>query len=270
MARKGFAALAAVVMLGAPGGIRAQVSSDTQQADDPALGVTPSFEVNRGQADPRVRYLARGPGYSTLLADAGPTFLLDGAAVRLELVGGHGFASPSASDPLPGTVNYFLGRDPSDWHTGIPTYARVGYEDVYSGIDLDFRGTGSAVEYDFVIEPGADPGMIGMRFEGAEGLRLEANGNLVIGSTAGDLVHRAPVVYQVVDGERVEVEGGYVLDGGRVGFHLGRHDRDLPLVIDPVVMVYSTFLGGGDHDEPFDISVDAGGRRTSPGAHTTR
>jgi hypothetical protein len=37
---------------------------------------------------------------------------------------------------LPGIVNYFLGNDPSQWHTRIPTYAQVQYDEVYPGIGL--------------------------------------------------------------------------------------------------------------------------------------
>jgi hypothetical protein len=41
---------------------------------------------------------------------------------------------------LPGKVNYFVGNDPAEWRTDIPTYARVKYEAVYPGVDSIYYG----------------------------------------------------------------------------------------------------------------------------------
>ncbi len=231
------------------------------------------FEANRGQMDDRVRYLARGDGYSVSLTPSGATFVLSApglapgvsgpvqpqAVVGMELVGAGRPSAFEGRGRLPGILNYFEGSDPAGWHTGIPTYERVRYRDVYPGTDLVFRGSGSGLEYDFVLAPGADTSEIGLRFAWANGVRLNTEGDLVIGTPVGDLLHRAPTVYQLVGGERALIDGRFVLDAGRVGFEVGTYDTALPLVIDPVVMVYSTFLGGSDVDNPFDIAVDTGG-----------
>jgi len=231
------------------------------------------FEANRGQMDARVRYLARGDGYSLSLTRAGATFVLSApgltpgvsgpvqphAAVGMKLVGAGRPSAFEGRGRLPGILNYFEGSDPAGWHTGIPTYERVRYRDVYLGTDLVFRGTGSGLEYDFVLAPGSDPDEIALRFRGTQGVRLDADGDLVIATPAGDLLHRVPTAYQVVDGERIEVDGRYVVQSGRVGFELGAYDPTLPLVIDPVVMVYSTFVGGSGAERNFAMAVDAGG-----------
>jgi hypothetical protein len=127
---------------------------------------------------------------------------------------------------------------------------------VYPGIDLVFRGTREALEYDFLLAPGADPGAIALRFQGAEDLSIDPHGDLVITTAVGELVHRAPVIYQEVGGDRREVSGAYRLDGDRVGFALGPYDPARPLIIDPVVLAYSTLLGGSDFDGGRSIAVD--------------
>lgn len=270
MAQTILATLSSVLIVGSGAlwGVTAERAGDDRAAwaEEALGGLAPAFEPNVGQWDPDVNFVARGAGYRTVLGSEGPTFVLDsdqrseGAALRMGLVGAGELPTPSAVDPLPGTSNYFFGPDPSGWHTAIPTYAGARYEDVYPGTDLVFEGvSGGSVEYDFVLEPGADPGLIGLRFEGAEGLRLDADGDLVIGSAAGGLVHRAPTVYQVVGSDRIGVEGRYVVEGTQVGFDLGPYDPALPLVIDPVVMAYSTFVGGDGNDYPFDVAVDSGG-----------
>jgi len=43
-------------------------------------------------------------------------------------------------DRLPGIVNYFLGNDPSKWHSNLPTYAGIAYRELYPGIDLNYEG----------------------------------------------------------------------------------------------------------------------------------
>src|SRR5262249_45485052 len=117
------------------------------------------FEANRGQASAEVQFLARGPGYGIYLTTRGPVlaFTKEQAAVRMSLVGGKRKAQASGIDELPGKANYFIGKDPSEWRTGVPTYARVRYDQVYPGIDLVYYGNQRKLEYDFVIAPGADP-----------------------------------------------------------------------------------------------------------------
>jgi hypothetical protein len=81
----------------------------------------------------------------------------------MQLVGANPNAQVTGTDELPGKANYFLGNDPSQWHTDIPTYAKVKYEGVYPGVDLVYYGArGGELEYDFVVAPGADPHAIAL------------------------------------------------------------------------------------------------------------
>lgn len=57
------------------------------------------------------------------------------ALVRMKLAGAQ-TAEISGYEPLPGGVNYFLGSDPAKWTSGIATYGKVLYKQVYKGIDL--------------------------------------------------------------------------------------------------------------------------------------
>jgi len=57
-------------------------------------------------------------------------------AVRMQLIGSNKHAQGLGLDPLPGESNYLIGSDRAKWHTDIPTYAKVRYQDVYPGIDV--------------------------------------------------------------------------------------------------------------------------------------
>jgi hypothetical protein len=115
------------------------------------------------------------------------------------------------------------------------------------------------LEYDFRLAPGADAHQVALKFNGAEGLEVDTNGDLLIKTALGTVRQLKPVVYQDLEGERREVPGGYALKGGgRVGFDVGGYDTTRPLIIDPV-LAYSTFHGAGGSEEGFGIAVDAAG-----------
>ena len=274
-----------------------------------------SFEVNQGQTDPSVKYLAHGPGYTLWLTADQAVLALGSSAqpsttslpvVRLELVGSDAAPRVSGEQPLPGESNYFLGNNPQAWHTRIPTFAQVRYRNVYRGVDLIYYGRQGQLEYDFVVQPGADPSSIqfainsdekvgnrqkpvGGAMEGQDPapagqsaidnrksstsgpLRIDGNGDLVVGIEGGEVIFHKPLVYQPgTDYEpttnnrkprnnpKKVIDGHYVLKGRRVTFAVGSYDRRQPLVIDPVLS-YSTYLGGSGPDVAYGIAVDSSG-----------
>jgi hypothetical protein len=213
-----------------------------------------SFEVNQGQTDRRVQFLSRGPGYTFFLSQTGAAMKLgDKSMLRMKLAGANSKAPVEGMDRLPGNSNYFIGSDPSQWHTEVPNYAKVRVREVYAGIDLIYYGNQRELEYDWVVKPGADPAQIRFEVQGAE-VRLDSTGDLLLKTAAGEVRQRKPVVYQ---GDR-KIDGGFVLHGHRVSFEVARYDRSRMLVIDPV-LVYSTYLGGTGQDQGTGIAVDASG-----------
>jgi hypothetical protein len=117
--------------------------------------------------------------------------------MRMRLVGGNAQARVVGLDEQPGKSNYFIGSDPKKWRTNVPNYARVKYEGVYLGVDLVYYGNQRQLEYDFVVEPGADPNQIKLSFAGADGMRVDpASGDLVLRVGDDELCFLKPAVYQ--------------------------------------------------------------------------
>jgi hypothetical protein len=225
------------------------------------------FERNDGQTDREVAYLSRGQGSTLFLTRTEAVVAVRDrqgrgaktAVLRLLMVGANGDPVIAGEEPLQGKMNYFIGNDRSRWQTGVPTYRRVRYDDVWPGIDLVWHGTQNALEYDFIVAPRVDPSAIRLQVNGAKRLRLDRSGNLIAETAAGNVVQHAPVLYQDGPGGRTAVAGKYVLRGRReVGFEIGAYDATRPLVIDPV-LEYSTFLGGTRNEEAFGIAVDGQG-----------
>jgi len=202
------------------------------------------FEENRGQWDPAVRFAARSAGATLQLTSRGPAFLVGSSPVQLSLI--HGANSPviTPSEKMAAVTNYMVGPR-ARWHTGIENYARVRYANVYPGIDVVYYGNQNQLEYDFVLAPGANPDAIRMQFRGSIKVSLTGTGDLTLTSETGEIVQKAPVIYQ--DGRRIQ--GRYtMLARNEVGFRLAGYDRARALVIDPI-LVYCTYMGSSGDDK---------------------
>jgi hypothetical protein len=275
------------------------VTSPSQAAAAQDYGRLPlAFEANQGQTDPGVSFLSRGSSYSLFLTQSEAVLALVGHEVckdkpavritrsascpstqdivRMKLAGplANHTARAAGEDELPGTVNYFLGDDPTRWHTGLPTYSRVRLSRVYPGIDLVYYGTQGQLEYDFVVAPGAQTEAIHLSFKGEKHLAITANGDLDLEGQYGSATFNKPVVYQEVNGHRRPVAASFRLEtDNSVSFAVAGYDRTLSLVIDPV-LVYSTYLGGsgstqGQGDVGNGIAVDAAGNAYVVGTTTS-
>ena len=230
-----------------------------------------SFEPNQGQTDARVQFLSRGQGYALFLTPgeavlelqksakkAGVTQAVPTSSVlRMTLVGADVKAAVSGEQPLPGTSNYFVGNDSSKWHTAVPTYQRVTYRAVYPGVDLVYYGNQRELEYDFVVDPGADAAKIALQFTGSTPV-IDQTGDLVLAVQGEQARFHKPVIYQIVGDRKVSVEGSYQIAGGKIGFSLGAYDHSKALVIDPILS-YLTYLGGSMQDQINGIAVDSSG-----------
>jgi uncharacterized protein (TIGR03437 family) len=228
------------------------------------MSVPLSFEPNQGQTDSAVQFLSRGSGYALFLTPGQVVLNLERQqpapapvagqppqaaslnTLRMSLLGANPHAIPVGLNPLPGVVSYFIGNDPKNWRSGIPTYSKVEYRQVYPGVDLVFYGNQRQLEYDFVVAPGADPGVIAWRIDGARP-SLDAAGNLALSASNGPATFLKPAVYQMDGDNKTRVEGRYAVAGNELHFRLGAYDHSRALIIDPVLS-YASYLAGTASD----------------------
>ncbi len=181
------------------------------------------------------------------------------AAIRMSLLNANPSPEMFGENEQITKSNYLIGNDPSKWKTDVSNFGRVRYEEAYPGLDLIYYGNPQQLEYDFIVSPDATPDVIKIKFEGQDAIEIDESGNLVLKAESGRIVQNTPVVYQTVGGERVAVEGRYVLLGeDSVGFKIGDYDREKDLVIDPS-LVFSTFLGGSTTTEVNGIALASSG-----------
>jgi len=246
-----------------------------------------SFEPNRGQVNSRVKFLSRRSNFTIYLSSDGVTLSIHAAKPGLGGLGSNlnlpqalrkvneeksepsdnvSFrfkgANPAATikgvGRLQSVTNYLIGNDPAKWHSSIPNYSQVKYESIYPGVDLIFYGNYGRLEYDLDVAPGADPRLIKMEFNDADGITLDRAGQILMHAGNNTVALGQPVAYQEFNGLRRPVAAKYVLNGtSQVAIAVSGYDRKIPLIIDPAIL-YSTYLGG-NMAEGQAVAVDAAG-----------
>ncbi|HVP90035.1 MAG TPA: SBBP repeat-containing protein [Terriglobales bacterium] len=235
-----------------------------------------TFIANRGQADARVDYYVAGRDEALFFTAGGVAIALRHWDLRLDFVGANAGVRPEGEEEAETVFSFFRGR-PEDWRTGVPSYGRLIYRDLWPGVDLVYSGTADRLKYDLIVRPGADPSSIRLAYRGASDVSVDADGRLRVATPAGGFHDEQPVAYQVRGGERVAVPAAFRLeDGGRggartaalsdpearsfgYGFEVGDYDRSLPLVLDPATVVYCGYIGSSADDRGAAVAVDASG-----------
>ncbi len=223
------------------------------------------FEPNRGQAPMPVRYLGHGADSRIQVFDDG--FELQG--VRLRWLGAQNPGRFQALDPLPGRIHHYR---PGLRLEGLPAFTRLRRRALYPGVDLVYRFQPQGrLEYDLLLAPGADPGRLRLRVEGAMGLHLDEAGELVMETPHGVVHQAAPQVFQYRHGRREAVAARFVWrqPGRELGVQLAAYDDTRELVIDPVVS-FSSYLGGDAGDNVHALAWTADGMLLVAGTTATR
>jgi hypothetical protein len=293
---------------------QAALPQGKRAAEQPALaqtfgGLPLLFIRNQGQMDSHVAYYLQGQDTSVYFASDGLTFALSAPVtdtqpsdlsdallnaknpkdlekpavktgrwvLKLDFLGANPGVLPYGEEQAETVVSYFNGS-PEQWHTGLPTYHRLVYPDLWPGIDLAYSGSGDRLKYEFIVRPGADPGQIRLAYRGLSALTLNRVGQLEISTPVRTVQDEAPTAYQLYGGKQIQVAANYEVDSPTslengpnlmdasadeniwfYSFQVPNYDPALPLVIDPAFLVYNGYIGGSGGDWGWDIVVDKSG-----------
>ena len=241
-----------------------------------AIEIPVVFEENRGQAPDDTAFLSRTPNalvffrereFEWILPRSKPTGLraedpaghTASQSVRFKLVGATNDGPPLGSDPLRAGTNYFYGNSPDDWLIDVPQYAALQYHNVYHGIDMTVHSRRGSLEYDFIVQPGADPARIEVAVEGNVQIHKTSTGDIAIAYNGKrKIVQKRPFAYQRRGQSLVAVTAAFEMRSQtQYGFAIGEYDPSLPLVIDPII--YATPLPGAFGFVPRYLGVNAAG-----------
>ncbi len=181
-------------------------------------------------------------------------YLVNNELFTLEFLGSN-HVIPEGEQPTGSVTNYFYGSDSSQWKTGLNDCAVLRYSEIYLGIDLVYKIQESNLKYEFIVSPDTDSNCIKMRYVGIDRINfavdqitIEQGDQRLVDSELKAFQERNPEIDCTFSCESFDT----------VGFNIGEYDHSRELVIDPVVLAYSTLLGGSGNDFGYDIKVENG------------
>ncbi|MCX7640313.1 MAG: SBBP repeat-containing protein [Pyrinomonadaceae bacterium] len=222
------------------------------------------FEENRGQFNPKARFLVRGIHSSNIfLTSRDVVFLftedrkrLSFSSVHISINGAEEPSSISGLEKLPHQTNYLRGSK-DKWITKVKSYKAIEIKDSLPKINLIWRTTSRGLKC--LIENNDQPRWIEWKVEGAE--RVEVNDEVLAIVTANGVLevklpqnNSKPETIHIRESEdKVFYFGFEVGNEATVRFEIGTEDTSETLSSIP----YSTFLGGSQLDTGNAIAVDA-------------
>ncbi len=227
-----------------------------------------TFAENHGQWDNDILFAAEGNNVNLMVTEYGLKYDFYESEINGDIISIKGnvvsmnFRNGAASEiiplePVQGRWNYFYGNNPDKWIKNSSKYESLLIKSIYNGIDAKIMFDNGNPRYDFIVNPGADPKDIQLSFSGAEKVFLDENTNIVFKTSIGEIYNGRVYAYQIKDGIKREVKCGFEYHSGSYGFYTDDYDRNLPLIIDPVV--FASYLGGNSSDEIIAVCADDDG-----------
>ena len=253
------------------------------------------FVENKGQADKDIKYQLKTRDKSVYFTSKGILYqfyreknedicrdkMLTGITGRnekiikveniwLKFVGANEKVKIEGLEESEAKYSYFRGKDPKHWVRGARTYHKILYKDLYPHIDLILYVSQAMIKYEYRVKKRGAVKDIKIKYEGMKRLYLNEKGKLEIETAEGVQRFEQSLCYQIVDGQRVELETIYEIDKynnlNYLSFNAGEYKRDREIVISSVdvvnwvsPLVYSTYVGGSDDDYGYGIVVDESG-----------
>jgi hypothetical protein len=185
------------VLYFAAGGVTFVLTEQSPDSIGPERGGRPGAQASR---DPMASIRDR----ESRLSGREPSAPVAHWVVKLDFIGANPDVRPVGEERQETVISYFRGQ-PDQWHTGLPTYNRLVYRDLWPGIDLVYYGTVDRLKYESIVQPAADPAHIRLAYHGATDVSLNATGQLEVTTRLGGFTDDTPVAYQEIDRQRTSV-----------------------------------------------------------------
>ena len=220
------------------------------------------FIENQGQIDEQVKFYAKTFAGTIFVTDSNLTY----TSISQKNIGTEfgvlkeifvdGELTPKGESKTETIINYYKG-DSEKWKTNIPAYNIISLGSVWKDVNVSLHAYQNNVEKIFTVFPGGNPNDIKLKIEGIKKLNVNEFEELEILAEHDLMKFSKPVAYQNVLGKKVLIDTKYVVDEKSYGFLVGDYDKDLPLVIDPLIA--STFIGSTMDEDEGSIVMDSSG-----------
>ncbi|MFM7773423.1 MAG: SBBP repeat-containing protein, partial [Candidatus Kapaibacterium sp.] len=185
----------------------------------------------------------------------------------MELVGANSSAAIIPGLQNPGVENFYTAGLGSEGVTGVRTFGKLTYENVYPNIDMVLVSKGKGLKAEFIVRPGGNPNDIVMHFSGSDAVKALADGGYKVSTPMGSMTEDAPYSFIKGANGNVEVPVSFAVNGDSktVRFNVPNYDKSQTLVIDPN-RDWGSFVGGANEDV---VNGVAATNSFNPGATST-
>lgn len=157
-------------------------------------------------------------------------------AYTIDFIGANLSPNIKSENPTPDYVNYFIGKNNSNWASNVRNYKTVSVKDLYNNIDAVYMGGRQSIKYNFVVKPNGNPNDIKIHYNGINSIKLK-NGELYISTSVSESIEQKPYVFQIIEGDTIEIPSKFSLQNNIVSFKLLKdYDHSKDLIIDPLLV----------------------------------
>lgn len=182
-----------------------------------------AFVENRGQLNPVVRYVLRGPRGSVFFTpdevvfriiepedkastrakpsvpEAGAENKADGRSrrgvvVRVSFPGANEDVVVMGGGELSGKRSYLRGGEPDKWIKSVRSYREVVYRNVYPGVDLVYSGERGEIKRRLIVGANGDVSRVRFKYAGIKSVEITPKGDIRLNTAIGVVREHPPVV----------------------------------------------------------------------------
>ena len=138
------------------------------------------FIENRGQWPAEAKFVARSGALDLWVTTTGLRYVWHGPkakdhVVSVQFVGSSGKGQAFGEAPVSTPLTYAVGTSPNQ---RVRVFSKATVRGLYPGIDLKLSLDRGKPRYDLVVNPGAKPSTIAMRYRGADAMSVSHKGEL--------------------------------------------------------------------------------------------
>ncbi|MEW6468909.1 MAG: SBBP repeat-containing protein [Bacteroidota bacterium] len=178
------------------------------------------------------------------------------ARVDIDFYGMNARPTIMAYDAVPGPFNYYIdGKE----ITGVNSYQKVIYENIYDHIDIEFvlqGGPVASLKYNLILHPGADLGRVRFLAAGFGNLIAKQDGSITYTTPLGDITETIPMsFYTDAPSENIPVH--FHTENSFIRFQ-AEYNKQRTFIIDPSTnRIWGTYYGDAATDYCNAVSADA-------------
>lgn len=191
--------------------------------------------------------------------------------LALEYIGGNPNCIPKGRGNQGTNYNYYIGKDSKHWVSSANAFSHIEYKDLYPGIQLNWEENSGHLTYSLDLAPQADWRNFQFRYKGADSVRLNESGELLIYTSVRTITETRPKAWALDKVDTwIPIDIEFQLSGDTIGFYIPQNISGKAIRIDPT-LIFSSYTGSVADNFGFTATYDlsgnlyAGGRVYSAG-----